>query len=278
MLLNTRSEATPEMKRAVLAANPPDKYVPDSVYSATRAMMRISSSDDAIQILAQLVRKLGAEIARQSDNHEDALPIDISFGQGDPVYPVAKEGSAAHWLVSTYLPNAVKDAQSAFELARRAELLAKDAGIDAVSGLPNHRTLSRLVTRLGPGDAIVAADLDWVHAIGNEDMQADHEILRAFARDLRQATRANEFCGRNSGGEFVALLNDPGPEGASKLLERLATRWEKRPSTMPLTFSGGIAIVDDRGWRPAIQAADRVLRRCQEKGNCWESAGPEDYD
>jgi hypothetical protein len=73
-------------------------------------------------------------------------------------------------------------------------------------------------------------------------------------------------------------MNDPGQDGAFKLLERLQSRWEKRPSTMPLTFSGGIAPVDERGWRPAIQAADRALRRCQEKGNCWQSASAEDYE
>ena len=84
--------------------------------------------------------------------------------------------------------------------------------------------------------------------------------------------------GRASGGEFVALLNEPGTDGAFKLLERLQERWEKRPSTMPHTFSGGISTVDDRGWRPAIQAADRALRRCQETGNHWESAQAEDYE
>lgn len=266
------------MKRSALVANPPEKYVPDPVYTATRNLLRVRASDGAISILVQLVRQLGGEIACESDGDQNAMAIDISLGQSEPVYPVAEAGSAAHWLISTYLPNVVADARSAFELAMRAELLAKDAGIDPVSGLPNHRTLSRLVTRLGPGDAIVAVDLDWAHAMGNANAHADNETLRAFARDLRQATRANEFCGRSSGGEFFALLNDPGPEGAFKLLERLHARWAKRPSTMVITFSGGVAIVDERGWRPAIQAADKVLRRCQEKGNCWEAAAPEDYE
>lgn len=265
------------MKRAALAANQTDRYVPDSIYAATRSLMRIASADDAISILSQLVRRLGGDIVRRSDPGEDGIEIDISLGHGEPIYPAAKPGSAAHWLITTYMPNLVKDAHAAFALAHRAELLAKDAGIDPVSGLPNHRTLSRLVTRLGPGDSIVAVDLDWVHAIGNPEMQEDHAVLRAFARELRQATRANEFCGRSSGGEFVALLNDPGPEGSFKLLERLADRWARRPPTMPLTFSGGIALIDDRGWRPAIQAADSALRRCQERGNCWELARPEDY-
>jgi GGDEF domain-containing protein len=276
MLITSRSDATTETRPSP-STNPPEKYVPDLVYTTTRSLMRVASSDEAISLLSGLVRKLGGNIVPASADDPNALQIDISLGHGEPVYPVAERGSAAHWLLSTYLPNVVKDAQAAFEMALRAEVLAKDAGIDAVSGLPNHRTLSRLVTRLQTGDAIVAVDLDWIHVLGTDDVQSDQEILRAFARDLRNATRATEFCGRSSGGEFVALLNDPGPDGAFKLLERLQTRWAKRPSTMPHTFSGGIAKVDDRGWRPAIQAADRALRRCQETGDHWESALPDDY-
>lgn len=279
MLINSRTETLTDPQRgAAPSTNPPEKYVPDLVYSSTRSLLRVAAADEAIGLLSGLVRKLGGNIVPESANDPDAMSIDISLGHGEPVYPVAKPGSAAHWLISTYVPNVVKDARAAFELALRAEVLAKDAGIDAVSGLPNHRTMSRLVTRLQTGDAIVATDLDWVHVLGNDDVQSDQEILRAFARDLRNATRANEFCGRASGGEFVALLNEPGADGAFKLLERLQARWEKRPSTMPHTFSGGIATVDERGWRPAIQAADRALRRCQETGNHWESAQADDYE
>lgn len=276
MLITSRSDS-PAAGRPAPSTNPPEKYVPDLVYSATRSLMRIAGSDEAISLLSGLVRKLGGNIVPASADDPHALPIDISLGHGEAVYPVAEPGSAAHWLISTYLPNVVKDAQAAFAMALRAEVLAKDAGIDPVSGLPSHRTLSRLVTRLQTGDAIVAVDLDWIHVLGTDGVQSDQEILRAFARDLRHATRATEFCGRSSGGEFIALLNNPGPDGAFKLLERLQARWEKRPSTIPHTFSAGIATVDDQGWRPAIQAADRALRRSQETGDHWESALPDDY-
>lgn len=278
MLVKTRSETATDTRTPAPPADPPEKYVPDIVYSATRSLFRVSGSDEVISLLSKLVRRLGGNIVPAAADDPNALPIDISLGHGDPFYPAAEPGSAAHWLLSTYLPNVVKDAQAAFELAFRAEVLAKDAGIDAASGLPNHGTLSRLLTRLQAGDAIVAVDLDWGHAPGSDTVQSDREILRAFARDLRNATRATEFCGRASGGEFVALLNSPGPDGAAKLLERLQARWERRPPAIPHTFSGGIATLDERGWRPAIQAADRALRRNQETGGCWGSARAEDYD
>lgn len=277
MLLETRSNPKKSTKTRPQASNPPEKYVPDLVYSATRALMRARNSEEAAGILVGLVRNLGGTAVPSSANDPDAIEIDISLGLGEPVYPSAPAGSAAQWLIATYLPNAVQDAQAAFELIRRAERLASDAGIDPVSGLPDHRTLSRLVTRLEPGDAIVAVDLDWVRGIGANEGQSDQEVLRLFARDLRSATRATEFCGRSKGGEFVVLLAKPGKEGGLRLLERLKGRWTKRASARTLSFSAGIAPVDDRGWRAAFQAADSAMRRAQEAGDRWETARDDDY-
>lgn len=278
MLITTRLDLTAEQAEPSRPADPPEKYVPDVVYSATRSLMRVSTSEEVIGILTELVRRLGGDIVPASAEDPDALRIDISMGQGDPVYPVAASGSASHWLIRTYLPNVIEDAQTAYDLTRRAEQLAKDAGIDSASALPNHRTLSRVVTRLQAGDAIVAVDLDWARGMREGESSEDQEMLRAFAHDVRQATRANEFCGRSSGGEFMVLLNNPGDHGAEKLLERLRDRWSKRPWKIGITFSGGIAAVDERGWRPAIQAADRALRRSQKKGDSWESALADDYE
>jgi diguanylate cyclase (GGDEF)-like protein len=278
MLVTTGSEHLAEDQRAAPITDPPEKYVPDLVYSATRLLLRARGPDEAVSLLSQLVHDLGGSTVPASANDPNALPIDISLGQGEPVYAVASPRSAARWLLSTYLPDVIEDARVALELASRAEVLAKDAGIDPVSGLPSHGTLSRLVARLKPGDAIVAVDVDWDRFPGSGTAHGDQEIVRAFARDLRKAARATEFCCRSGGGEFVALLNEPGSEGAFKLLGRLQDRWVKRPQAIPHTFSGGIATIDDRGWRPAIQAADRALRRSQKTGDCWEAAQPEDYE
>jgi len=278
MLVTGQSEPRIGNTEAAPPTSPPERYVPDLVYSATRALLRVGRSDEALSLLSELVHDLGGSTTPTSANDPNALPIDISLGHGEPVYPVAEPGSAAHWMLSTYLPCVIEDVRAAFELASRVETLAKDAGIDPASGLPNHGTLSRLVARLQPGDAIVAVDLDWDHFPGSGATQDNQAIVRAFARDLRSATRATEACCRSGGGEFVALLNEPGSEGAFRLLERLQARWQRRPQTIPHTFSGGIATVDGRGWRPAIQAADRALRRCQRTGGSWEHAQPEDYD
>ena len=276
-MLKTRDESpAPDSTAAITNIPRNDKYVPAAVYAATQALLRVESTDQAAQVLVQLVRDLGGHAVPDSLSDPDAMPIDISLGEGGLVYPSASEGSTAHWLLTEYIEDAVEDAKSAIELMRAAQRLATDAGIDPISGLPDQKTMSRLLSRLVEGDAIVAMDLDWVRTIGT-DQPSDQEILRSFGRSLRLATRAMEHCGRSTGGEFLALLYAPGEEGCLRLLERFRDRWQKSDYANELTFSAGIACVNDQGWRSTIQAADRALRRGQESSDKWETATPDDY-
>ena len=277
-MLTARKDSPQQEDRSTFGAVPQDdKYVPTAVYSAAQALLRITQTDEAAQVLVRLVRDLGGHAVPESIADEEALLIDISLGEGEPIYPSAPESSAAHWLLSNYIEGAVADAQAAIALARRADRLATDAGIDEMSALPDHQTMSRLVSRLREGDAVVALDLDWIKVVGSEQRYSDRDLLRSFGRSLRLATRATEYCGRFSGGELVVLMTDPSDEGGAKMLERLRDRWTNTAHPEELTFSAGIAVVDDQGWRPATQAADRALRRAQESGDSWETAQPEDY-
>ena len=277
-MLTTRKDAPQQEDRPTFGAVPQDdNYVPSAVYLATQALLRVTRTDEAAQILVQMVRNLGGHAVPESIADEEALPIDISLGEGEPIYPSAPRGSATHWLLTTYVKGAVADAQAAIALVRRADRLAADAGIDETSALPDHKTMSRVVSRLTEGDAIVALDLDWIRVVGSEQQLSDRELLRSFGRSLRLATRATEYCGRFSSGELVVLMTDPSDEGPTRMLERLRERWAKESHPQELTFSAGIAVVGEQGWRPATQAADGALRRAQESGDSWETARPEDY-
>jgi GGDEF domain-containing protein len=277
-MLTTRKDSPQQEDRSTFGTVPQDdKYVPAAVYSAAQALLRITQTDEAAQVLVKLVRDLGGHAVPESIADDEALTIDISLGEGEPVFPSAPEGSAARWLLNTYMQGAAADARAAISLVRRAERLATDAGIDEASALPDHQTMSRLVSRLTEGDAVVAIDLDWIKVVGNNQQLSDREILRSFGKTLRLATRATEHCGRFSGGEFLVLMNNPSDEGGNRMLERLRERWTKAPRPQELTFSAGIAAVDSRGWRPATEAADKARRRAQESGDCWETARPEDY-
>jgi len=277
-MLTTRQDSPVIKGRSTAGADPrDDKYVPSAVLSAAQALLRLTRTGEAAQVLVELVRDLGGHAVPESIADEEALTIDISLGEGEPVFPSAPQGSAAHWLLTTYIEAAVADAEAAISLVRRAERLASDAGIDKASALPDHQTMSRLVSRLTEGDAVVAIDLDWIRVIGSDQQLSDREIIRSFGKTLRLATRATDHCGRFSGGEFLVLMTNPSEEGGTKMLERLRERWIKAPRPQELTFSAGIAAVDDQGWRPATEAANMARRRAQDSGDCWETARPEDY-
>ncbi|MCH8814057.1 MAG: diguanylate cyclase [Chloroflexi bacterium] len=277
-MLTTRKDSPVLEGTPTLGAAPQDdKYVPAAVYSAAQALLRVARTDEAAQVLVRLVRDLGGHAVPESIADQETLPIDISLGEGEPVYPSAPEGSATHWLLTTYIEGAVADAQAAIALVRRAERLAADAGIDETSALPDHQTMSRLVSRLREGDAIVALDLDWIRVVGTDQEFSDRDLLRSLGKTLRQATRATEYCGRFSGGEFVVLMANPTELGGTRMLERLRERWANAAHPQELTFSAGIAVVGEQGWRTAVQAADRALRRAQESGDSWETARPDDY-
>lgn len=277
MLTTRRQSRATTDGPAPIAAPQDNEYVPAAVHAASRALLRVSAAAAASQVLVKLVRDLGGHAVPESLADEEALPIDISLGESEPVYPSAPEGSAARWLLTTYIAGAVADAQAAIALVRKSGRLATDAGIDETTALPDHQTMSRLVSRLAEGDAILAIDLDWIRIVCSDLPQSDKDLMRSFGRSLRLATRATEHCGRFSGGEFLVLMTAPSDESGPRMLERLRKRWAKAPHPPDLTFSAGIAVVNDQGWRPAIQAADRALRRAQESGDSWETARPEDY-
>jgi diguanylate cyclase (GGDEF)-like protein len=157
------------------------------------------------------------------------------------------------------------------------ERLAHDAGIDPLTGLPDRVAMGRLMSRLQPGDLLVAMDLDAfeeVNAVKGR-IGADDE-LRSFAQALRQSTRANESCSRMGGDEFLVVLYQSRPQTARSFLDRLNRRWVRAPGRT--SFSAGFALVQTEGWRPALLAAERALQRAKDAGpGAWEPAQAHDY-
>jgi heme oxygenase (mycobilin-producing) len=115
------------------------------VLAATRDLLWIETPADARTTALRLVDELGGTVIAPDAAGAAALPIDLSFGVGDPVVPSAPADSVAHLLLSRHLPGFVRDANRAVELASRAQRLARDADIDALTGLPNRRVISGTV-------------------------------------------------------------------------------------------------------------------------------------
>ncbi len=103
------------------AAGQVDWEVLQAVHEATRALLYITNPQQATEILIAAVHKLGGSTQPASQAESWALPIDLSFGEGEPILPVAEPLSPARMLLEQALPGLVEDARRAVVLLRRAE-------------------------------------------------------------------------------------------------------------------------------------------------------------
>jgi diguanylate cyclase (GGDEF)-like protein len=257
---------------------PPTELSADAALSvvleATRALLWIESPTAVAAIARDLVEMLGGRVIPVADSTEDALPVDVSFGLGEPVLPAASQAGVTRMLLERHLPAFVRDAQRALELLDRPSRLAHDASVDALTGLANRRTLGRALGRLRPEDTVVMIDLDHFKAINDSHGHGEGDrVLRLFGRTLAGNMRAAEQVGRYGGEEFVVILAG---NGAERFLARLRIEW-MRTRPYPVTFSAGVASAGPDP-RKALHAADRALYRAKQSGrNRWARSVEEDY-
>ncbi len=251
--------------------------MPAAVHEATRRALRIASAEEAASLARRLVRDLGGSVC-DSRTEPDCIAIDISFGTGGRVYPMAPGDTPARWMIERHLPGFIEDLQAALEHQHALERRARDAGLDALTGLPERASMGRLMARLAQGDVLIAIDLDDFEQINESDgRQAGDAVLRTFGRVLRETVRANEVCGRMGGDEFLVVLYQATEETALAFLNRLQQRWSGIAASLP-GISAGVAAVTASGWRPALLAADRALLRARKAGpRTWDTACASDY-
>ena len=241
---------------------------------ATRALLWIETPADVAAIVLELVHALGGEVVAARKAGGDALPVDVSFGEGEPKLPTARAGGAAHLLLERYLPGTVRDAHRALELAERSSRLEEDAAIDQLTGVSTRRMLGRVLGRLGPDNTVIMIDLDHFKAVNDTlGHAAGDRVLRALGKTLSACVRATDRVGRYGGEEFVVVLSSA---EADEFLDRLRAAWtEARPH--PITFSAGVAPAAPSPER-ALEAADRAMYRAKQDGrDQWQWAAPDDY-
>lgn len=233
------------------------------VLEATRNLLWVRSPSDAQRVAEQFVRELGAEVVPASPPHRDAIPVDLTFGSGDPMVPVAPPDSHARHALQRHLGQFVRDAVRAIEMVARAERLREDASVDLLTGLPNRRLLDRSLRRLARDEVVIMIDLDHFKRINDElgHLAGDH-VLRTFGRVLRDCTRSRDVVGRYGGEEFIVIMTPV--EGAPLFLERLRDAWLlERPQT--ISFSAGVARSSGDG-AETIHRADAALYLAKRTG------------
>jgi DNA-binding transcriptional MerR regulator len=116
-----RVAAIRQRRRTAAAAGQPDWEVLETVHQTTRGLLYISSAREATEILAAAVQRLGGATTPAGQADSWALPIDLSFGDGEPILPVAEPLSLARMQLEQVLPGLVEDARRAVQLLRRSE-------------------------------------------------------------------------------------------------------------------------------------------------------------
>ncbi len=95
-----------------------DAGAAESVLAATRAVLRSTTPAEVRDAVVAFVRMSGAAVVAADEAGPDALPLDLSFGEGDPLVAVAERPSVVRLRLERTLPAVHEDARRIVALLR----------------------------------------------------------------------------------------------------------------------------------------------------------------
>lgn len=245
------------------------------IFDATRRLLWIESPAQARRLACEVIASLGGSIVEANLANGASLPVDVSFGDGPPIVPVAPLGTAARQILEELLPTFIVDVRRALELGEQVDRFAEEASLDVLTHLANRRMVGRALGRLKSGDVVIMMDLDHFKLVNDtHGHKAGDGVLSAFGRTILSTIREKDFAGRYGGEEFVIILR--GADHPELFMNRLRETWE-RERPRPITFSAGIALVGD-DLVLALPAADHAMYRAKKTGrDQWLWAATTDF-
>lgn len=237
-----------------------------ALVAALRMIVRAHTGDEVAVAVARFVRRLGGRPTPAADDPRDVIPLDIALGTGPPLLAVADPMSVARMRLEQYLPSLVEDARAAVSRLAQLDDMSEAVSRDALTGLLSRREMWRVLASARPGDLIVMMDLDRFKQVNDRQGHGiGDRVLAALGRLLARQFRREDRVGRYGGDELIALVRSVTAAAGTERLARLRTEWARvRP--VPVTFSAGVAVVEEAGWEAALRLADAALYEAKRLG------------
>jgi diguanylate cyclase (GGDEF)-like protein len=154
-----------------------------------------------------------------------------------------------------FVTTAVIMATLGYLLGRQTDRLAALSETDALTGLPNRRSLRkrltdevRRATRYASPVSLLILDIDGLKRINDEQGHgAGDRLIRRVAASITAALRGSDLGARWGGDEFAVVMPNADRAAAYHLAERLMTHLAKQQAgdaDPPVTVSIGIATFD----------------------------------
>jgi len=149
-----------------------------------------------------------------------------------------------------------------------------EAGTDALTELPNRRTLNEHLQRLDLTElpyAMVALDLDHFKQLNDtHGHEVGDQCLQVFADVLREACRGTDLPCRMGGEEFLVLLPGVDADAGMAVAKRIQAylREAVKRNRISFTTSMGVAARPEHGTRAedVLRVADQALYQAKESG------------
>lgn len=236
--------------------------------AATRALLSVSSREDAAAVLHTAVNDLGGAVvpARLGEANPDATHVDVSLGVGEPQLVVVDAMSVAALRLFSHLPTLVEDAHTAAARCDVGRRHLQRATVDPLTGLASRSEIGPRLGAVRTGDVIGVIDLDGFTQLNDtRGHAAGDDALRQFGSLLKKLVRADDFCGRYGGDEFLLVLASTPVETARRRMLDLGAQWTAIDGHVT-SLSTGLAVVGPAGGAAAVAAADRALCVAKSRG------------
>lgn len=236
-----------------------------------------------------LVAEAG-EIVRKGDPAEGAERLELTLTAGRENFGTlilsgdnftSDDRETAHWLVGHGV--------IALENARLHRTVQRQALVDGLTGLANRRLYEAALAkellradRFAEPVTLVLADLDDFKRVNDaHGHPKGDDVLREFAKTLKECLREIDLAARWGGEEFAVLLPGTDVQGGIRLAERLRSALAERVivsdagDRITMTASFGVAEWGGSGTaNDLLAAADSALYEAKRRGkNRVEAAG-----